>query len=90
MNILNMNEHSGYPMLQIARLGEKIIEFCHNEKVEIGDKIFCYSFNHAADKTETFEFYISEIIEQRDAKGKHSVNGVKWYKVKVSENGIPI
>ena len=85
-----MNQHSGYPMLQIAKLGENIIEFCHNESVNIGDKVIAYSFNHAKDQNKTFEFYISEIIEQREAKGKHCFDGVKLYKVRVSENGIPI
>ena len=85
MNTLNMNQHSGYPMLQIARLGENIIEFCHNESVGIGDKILAYSFNHAADKTETFEFDIAEIIEQRKSKGKHDAKNVNWFKVRVCE-----
>lgn len=85
MNTLNMNQHSGYPMLQIARLGENIIEFCHNEVVEIGDKILAYSFNKVTDNTETLEFDIAEIIEQRKSKGKHAVKNVNWFKVKVCE-----
>jgi hypothetical protein len=83
MKTLNMNQHSGYPMLQIAKLGEGIIEFCHNESVEIGDRVnivlrkFQDSYNA--------EFDISEIVEQRKSKGKHSLKGVNWFKVRVCE-----
>jgi len=70
-----MNQHSGYPMLQIARLGENIIEFCHNESVEIGDRV------HIAlrkfEDTCNAEFDIAEIIEQRESKGQTRCKGRK-------------
>jgi hypothetical protein len=83
MNTLNMNQHSGYPMLQIARLDENIIEFCHNESVEIGDRV--HSVLRKFEDTRNAEFDISEIIEQRKSKGKHAVKNVNWFKVKVCE-----
>lgn len=83
MNTLNMNQHSGYPMLQIARLGENIIEFCHNESVEIGDRV--HIVLRKFKDTSNAEFDIAEIIEQRKSNGKHTVKGVNWFKVKVCE-----
>ena len=83
MNTLNMNQHSGYPMLQISRLGENIIEFCHNESVEIGDRV--HIVLRKFEDTRNAEFDISEIIEQRKSKGKHAVKNVNWFKVKVCE-----
>ena len=83
MNTLNMNQHSGYPMLQIARLGEKIIEFCHNEKVEIGDRI--HIVLRKFEDARNAEFDIAEIIEQRKSKGKHSAKNVNWFKVRICE-----
>ena len=83
MNTLNMNQHSGYPMLQIARLGENIIEFCHNESVEIGDRV--HIVLRKFEDTRNAGFDISEIIEQRKSKGKHAAKGVNWFKVKVCE-----
>lgn len=88
MKILNMNQHSGYPMLKITNIKQNIIEFCHNENVTTEDKIFITL--RGKDETRNVTFNISEIIEERKAKGKHSVNGVKWYRVRVSENGISI
>ena len=83
MNTLNMNQHTGYPMLQIARLGENIIEFCHNEAVEIGDRVEIIL--RKFDDTRLAEFDIAEIIEQRKSKGKHAVKNINWFKVKVCE-----
>ena len=88
MKTLNMNQHSGYPMLQIARLKENIVEFCHNDLVEIGDKIITQSFNRALDQQETFEFVVSEIIEQRISNGNHTIKDINWFKVKICEPSL--
>lgn len=86
MNTLNMDNRRGYPMLQIAKIKENIIEFCHNEEVTTDDKISITL--RGRDTSRNANFDISEIIEQRPTKGKHAVNGVKWYKVLVCEQTI--
>jgi len=86
MNTLNMNQHSGYQMLQIAKIKENIIEFCHDKEVTTEDKISITLRGRGTSRSAKFD--ISEIIEQRKANGKHSVNGVKWYKVQVCERTI--
>ena len=86
MNTLNMDNHRGYPMLQIAKIKENIIEFCHDKEVTTEDKISITL--RGRDTSRNAKFDISEIIEQRAAKGKHCFDGVKWYKVKVCERTI--
>lgn len=79
MNTLNMRLHTGYPMLQQIKFKDGIMEFCHNAEVAIGDQIEYLFFGKDINETRTG--HITDILQERLAKGNHKEEGVKWYQV---------
>lgn len=80
MNELNMRLHTGYPMLQQMKFKDGIMEFCHNGAVAVGDQLEYLFFGKDINETRTG--FITEILQERLAKGNHKDHNTKWYQVK--------